>query len=120
MNIGEIILNRRKELGLTLEEVGKAVGVGKSTVKKWESGFISNMKRDKISLLAKVLKVSPAVFIEDDMIELISVQNSDEKELILIFNSLNTEGKEQLMKQAKILLKVDEYKKCSDIEQDIG
>lgn len=120
LNIGEIILNRRKELGLTLEEVGKAVGVGKSTVKKWESGFISNMKRDKISLLAKVLKVSPAVFIEDDMIELISVQNSDEKELILIFNSLNTEGKEQLMKQAKILLKVDEYKKCSDIEQDIG
>lgn len=40
--IGNLIYNRRKELGLTLEEVGKAVGVSKSTVKKWENGFISN------------------------------------------------------------------------------
>lgn len=50
---------RRKELGLTLEDVGKAVGVGKSTVKKWETGFIENMKRDKIAKLAIVLNVSP-------------------------------------------------------------
>ena len=50
---------RRKELGLTLEEVGNFVGVGKSTVRKWETGYIENMKRDKIALLAQVLKVSP-------------------------------------------------------------
>lgn len=53
------LYDRRKELGLTLEEVGKLVGVSKSTVKKWETGFIENMKRDKIALLAKALKVSP-------------------------------------------------------------
>lgn len=53
------IYARRKELGLTLEEIGKACNVSKSTVKKWESGFIENMKRDKIALLADVLKVSP-------------------------------------------------------------
>jgi transcriptional regulator with XRE-family HTH domain len=46
--IGQLIYNRRKELGLTMEEVGKAVGVSKSTVKKWENGLISNMRRDKI------------------------------------------------------------------------
>ena len=66
MSIGEIISNRRKELGLTLEEIGSFVGVGKSTVQKWESGFISNMKRDKIALLAKVLQISPAELIDDD------------------------------------------------------
>ena len=55
---------RRKELGLTLEQVGNAVGVSKSTVKKWETGFINNMKRDKIALLAKVLQVSPLNFID--------------------------------------------------------
>lgn len=53
------LYDRRKELGLTLEEVGKMVGVSKSTVKKWETGFIENMKRDKIALLAKALQVSP-------------------------------------------------------------
>ena len=51
---------RRKELGLTLEQVGEIVGVGKSTVRKWETGDIENMKRDKIAKLAKALKVSPA------------------------------------------------------------
>ena len=55
MNIGELIRNRRTELNFTLEEVGDMVGVSKSTVKKWEDGYISNMKRDKIALLAKAL-----------------------------------------------------------------
>lgn len=50
---------RRKELGLTLEEVGQAVGVGRSTVRKWENGMIKNMGRDKIAALARVLKISP-------------------------------------------------------------
>ena len=58
-NMDNRLYERRKELGLTLEEVGNIVGVSKSTVKKWESGYIENMKRDKISLLAKALKVSP-------------------------------------------------------------
>lgn len=39
MNIGELINKKRTELGLTLEEVGNAVGVSKSTVKKWEDGL---------------------------------------------------------------------------------
>lgn len=60
MTINKKIHDRRKELGLTLENVGKIVGVGKSTVRKWETGDIENMKRDKIALLAKALQVSPA------------------------------------------------------------
>ena len=52
MDIGKLINKRRTELELTLEDVGNAVGVSKSTVKKWEDGFISNMKRDKIAELA--------------------------------------------------------------------
>ena len=59
LNVGEKIKNRRLDLKLTLEEVGNICGVSKSTVKKWESGEIENMKRDKIVLLAKALKVNP-------------------------------------------------------------
>ena len=43
MNIGDIMRVRRQELGLTLEEVGDYVGVGKSTVRKWEHGDIENI-----------------------------------------------------------------------------
>lgn len=59
MDLGKKIKDRRQELDLTLEELGDLVGVSKSTVMKWETGYIENMKRDKIALLAKALKVSP-------------------------------------------------------------
>lgn len=50
----------RQAKGLTLEQVAKVVGVGKSTVRKWETGMIANMKRDKIADLAKALGTTPA------------------------------------------------------------
>lgn len=50
----------RQERGLTLEQVANVVGVGKSTVRKWETGMIANMKRDKIASLAKALGTTPA------------------------------------------------------------
>ncbi|WP_373232132.1 helix-turn-helix domain-containing protein [Cohnella sp.] len=56
---GRHLQKRRKELKLTLEQVGNIVGVGKSTVRKWETGDIENMRRDKIALLAKALKTTP-------------------------------------------------------------
>ena len=50
----------RIEKGLTLQDIGDKVGVGKSTVRKWENGIIENMRRDKIAKLADALGVSPA------------------------------------------------------------
>ena len=64
MSSGDNMYNKIKELrkakGLTLEQVGALVGVGKSTVRKWETGIIANMKRDKIASLAKALDTTPA------------------------------------------------------------
>jgi repressor LexA len=59
MEMGGKLKKRRLELGLTLEDVGNLVGVSKSTVMKWETGFIENMRRDNVALLAKALRVSP-------------------------------------------------------------
>lgn len=50
----------RQDRGLTLEQVAEVVGVGKSTVRKWETGMIANMRRDKIADLAKALGTTPA------------------------------------------------------------
>ena len=66
MKVNERIHARRKELGLTLEDVGQLVGVGKSTVRKWETGDIANMRRDKIAQLAIALRMSPAELIDWD------------------------------------------------------
>ncbi|WP_373757864.1 helix-turn-helix domain-containing protein [Jeotgalibaca porci] len=77
------IKSRRLALNMTLEEVGEIVGVGKSTVRKWENGMIDNMKRDKIALLAKALKISPLVLLSED-------SSSDEVEhnITTIYNQL--------------------------------
>lgn len=54
--------------GLTLEQVAQQVGVGRSTVRKWETGMISNMRRDKIAKLAVALHTTPGYLMgwEDD------------------------------------------------------
>jgi transcriptional regulator with XRE-family HTH domain len=43
---------------MTLEELGNLVGVGKSTVRKWENGMINDMRRSNIIKLANALGVS--------------------------------------------------------------
>lgn len=64
---GELIKKRRAALGLTLQEVGDAVGVSRSTVKKWETGFIRNMKKDRLPKLAKVLQLPVSSLIEEEL-----------------------------------------------------
>lgn len=66
MNIGEKIKNRRKELGFTMLELAGMVGVSEGTVSRWESGYIANMRRDKIVSLARALCVSPSFIMEQD------------------------------------------------------
>lgn len=60
LELNEKIKMLRAKHNMTLEEVGNIVGVGKSTVRKWESGDIANMRRDKIAKLAEALHTTPA------------------------------------------------------------
>ena len=99
--IGKKMYMRRKELGLTLEEVGDAVGVGKSTVRRWENGMIKNMGRDKIAALARVLRMSPVEFVPGDDIDKAALmghssytftqtnyQSTNEDELLAVMDSI--------------------------------
>ncbi len=113
MTIGDKIATRRKELGLTLEEIGSAVGVGKSTVKKWESGYIANMRRDKIAALAKILQLSPAEFIgnESENTSFMQVDLSlslNERKHITKYRALDEYGK----KAVDSLINI-EYDRCT-------
>lgn len=57
---GKNILEARKNAGLTMEELGKIVGVSRATIKRYESGEITNIPDDKIEKIAKATKVSEA------------------------------------------------------------
>lgn len=64
MELQDVIRIRRKELGLSLEQVAQSCGVGKSIVAKWERGDVKNIRRDNLAALADVLRVSPLVLME--------------------------------------------------------
>ncbi len=60
MDFKDIIKTRRSALNLTLDDIGRHVGVSGATVSRWENGEIENIRRDKIAKLAEVLQVTPA------------------------------------------------------------
>jgi len=59
MEFKDKLKNRRLELGLTLVEVAKAVGVSAPTIQRYESGDIKNIRKDKIKALADALQLTP-------------------------------------------------------------
>ena len=75
-NMAQRIKRLRKKNQMTLEDVAKIVGVGKSTVRKWETGMIANMRRDKIALLAQAFNVEPSYLMgweEKSSVDLFSI-----------------------------------------------
>ena len=66
MDFGRMIKDKRLELKLTLEDVARAVDVGKATVQRWESGEIKNLRRDRIARLSQVLRIPPSTLVGAD------------------------------------------------------
>ena len=60
MTFGERIKALREQRRMTLEDVAKALNVGRATIFKYENGKISNIPPDKTEALAKLFSVSPA------------------------------------------------------------
>ncbi len=56
--ISERIRNRRKDVGLTQQQVAKAIGISRVSVTKWENGS-SKPDGENLYLLSKLLSKSP-------------------------------------------------------------
>lgn len=98
----------RLEKNMTLEQVAVIVGVGKSTVRKWETGMIANMKRDKIALLAKALSTTPAYLMGWDENPTIPVDDQiiteGEQMLLDLFRQVPDEKQKMVLQMIKIAL----------------
>ena len=57
--IAERIESRRQQLGLTLDDIAKEIGVARSTVQRYEKGVISKIKLPVIESIARELLVNP-------------------------------------------------------------
>ena len=111
MDMGQKIKTLREKHGMTLEQLGDKVGVGKSTVRKWENGIITNMKRDKIKKVADALNVSPAYLMGWD-------ENNQQEEVPYYLNDDAREIAEFLFKnpEYKVLFDASRKVKKEDIQ----
>ena len=110
MRVGERIKSRRKEIGLSAEQVAKELGVSPATVYRYESNDIMNMRIDKLEPIAKAWRTTPAYLLgwEDDKKEnppaesqriLESVNSSENIDLLLhIIKNEASLSREQLLK----------------------
>lgn len=108
---GEHLRRRRKELKMTLEQVGDIVGVGKSTVRKWETGDIENMRRDKIALLAKALKTTPLYIMgvdENNITPMTSRLTDEDATMLKKYKALDEKGRHTVSTVLDV-----EYERCT-------
>lgn len=59
MTLAQRIHDARILKGLTLEQLGKMIGLGKSAINKYEKGIVTNIPPDRIEALAAALDVTP-------------------------------------------------------------
>ena len=59
MNIGKRIKERRKELGMSADELGQRLGKDRSTIYRYEKGDIENLPLDILEPIAKALGTTP-------------------------------------------------------------
>lgn len=118
MGAGDKLKELRISKGFTLEELGQKVGVGKSTIRKWEQGMIANIKADKVQKLADALEVDPVFIIGLYGESLrnaphacesapISDFTADEVKVINNYRKLSKNGKYEVMKRIDELLQLE-------------
>lgn len=114
MNIKDIIKQKRLECGYTMKELAEKVGVSEATVSRWESGNLATMKHTKIMLLAKALKISPAMLFDAPASPSPSLSLTQQEEThIKKYRQLDADGKEEIddlidVKLAKLQRKAEE------------
>lgn len=117
MQIYEKLKKRRLDLGLTLEQVADHCGVNSSTVARWESGEIENMRRDKIEMYAQALQVSPAVIMGWDVRPAASNLSKEERELVAALRGIDPETREAFY--ARLMAYYSAYKQAAKIKKEL-
>ena len=105
IKLGNKIKEKRIEYHLTMEKLGEIVGVSKSTISKWESGNIKNLKRNNIEALSKALHCSPLYLLDEQDEEVTKLANQTYWNIKLneIIMDFNDEQMEKLCDYAELL-----------------
>ncbi len=99
MSIGEFVKSRRKELGLSADDLAAKIGKNRATVYRYESNYIEKLPVDVLVPLAAALHVTPGDLISkgealaDQKPEPIAL-TAEEEGLVTKYRRLSPEGRQ--------------------------
>lgn len=108
----DIIREKRIERNMTMKELANAVGVSEATISRWESGDISNMRKDKIARLSKILGIDVNAFVgleskePNTEVKMIAQEILDRPELKILFDASKDVNAEDIIQIAQLLKKL--------------
>lgn len=97
-DFGAVIHHRRTALGLSQEELGQSIGVGKNAVGAWENGR-SRPDLSSVPELCRILSISYASFFGQDA----GFRSSEEENLLIRFKRLDPSHRQYILKEIDIL-----------------
>lgn len=111
MSIGKRIRERRKELGLTVDEVAEKLGKNRATIYRYESDEIENMPITVLEPLAKILNTTPSYLMGWDDLKTAAYNSEKENNFINALKLINCkiEYKSWLIPPKDWLLDENEY-----------
>lgn len=102
MTTGEKIRQRRLELGMTMEDLGKAIGVQRSAINKYEKGLV-DIKSSTLSLIAHALDIPVSALLDDLEEPPDQPQTKEAKLLARGVDKMPKEQREQLLNVFKAI-----------------
>lgn len=114
MTIYERIKNRRKQLGISVDDVADALGVSRATIYRYESAEIEKVPASIIDKLAAVLQTTPAYlmtwtddpsmrYYEDNNTAMMAQRLFEDKDMRLLFDAAKDSRPEDLQMATDLL-----------------
>ena len=117
METGEIIKILRKQKGITQTELGEVLGVNTSSIQKYESGAVNNLKMGTIKTLCEYFKVPPWIIVfqnyvpnEEVVLDIASLGDRNLEYPLTLLYKLNADGRRKAMTYVKDLIDSGNYK----------
>ena len=113
LSVGNIIKCARKNKGLTQDELGALLGVGKSSIQKYENGYVKNLKLETLRKLSDHLDILPAMLVYPGEVDRDApdLNLHRHKRIIKAIIALNYSGQEKAYEYISDLLLIEKYQK---------
>lgn len=115
LQIGDTIKHLRIKNKYTQTQLAEKLGLQLTTMQKYESGMIKNVKLDTLQKLCKILDAPPSVFVFPNIDE--EGKNKLLLYAIAAYSGLNDEGIEKVITYIEDLRKIEDYTVQDEIEK---